>query len=322
MQAVMSSDIAIAQFRYLERLLLVHGHWCYRRISSMICYFFYKNITFGITLFLFEANASFSAQTAYNDWFLSLYNVIFTSSPVLAMGIFDQDVSARFCLKFPLLYQEGVQNVLFSWNRITGWMCNGVYTGIIIFFISAKGLENQAFNHEGKTVTLDIFGASMYTCIVWVVNLQMALSISYFTLIQHITIWGSIAIWYLFMVIYGALPPSTSSNAYKVFIETLAPSPLYWVVTLFVTISAIIPYFCYTAIQMRFFPMYHGMIQWIRAEGQSNDPEYCDVIRQRSIRPITVGCTARKVASSNRGSKQNVGCARLDKIEKTLARKG
>lgn len=37
-QAVMSSDIAIAQFRYLERLLLVHGHWCYRRISSMVTY--------------------------------------------------------------------------------------------------------------------------------------------------------------------------------------------------------------------------------------------------------------------------------------------
>lgn len=36
MQAVMSSDIAIAQFRYLERLLLVHGHWCYSRISSMV----------------------------------------------------------------------------------------------------------------------------------------------------------------------------------------------------------------------------------------------------------------------------------------------
>ena len=36
MQAVMSSDLAIAQFRYLERLLLVHGHWCYSRISSMV----------------------------------------------------------------------------------------------------------------------------------------------------------------------------------------------------------------------------------------------------------------------------------------------
>ncbi|CAH1426026.1 unnamed protein product [Lactuca virosa] len=36
MQAVMSSDISIAQFRFLEQLLLVHGHWSYRRISSML----------------------------------------------------------------------------------------------------------------------------------------------------------------------------------------------------------------------------------------------------------------------------------------------
>ncbi|KFK43585.1 hypothetical protein AALP_AA1G145400 [Arabis alpina] len=99
MQAVMSSDIAIAQFRYLERLLLVHGHWCYSRISSMICYFFYKNITFGVTVFLYEAYTSFSAQPAYNDWFLSLFNVFFSSLPVIALGVFDQDVSARFCYK-------------------------------------------------------------------------------------------------------------------------------------------------------------------------------------------------------------------------------
>uniref|UniRef100_A0A453RGQ1 Phospholipid-transporting ATPase n=1 Tax=Aegilops tauschii subsp. strangulata TaxID=200361 RepID=A0A453RGQ1_AEGTS len=99
MQAVMASDIAIAQFRFLERLLLVHGHWCYRRISVMICYFFYKNVTFGVTIFLYEAFASFSGKPAYNDWFLSLYNVFFTSLPVIALGVFDQDVSSRLCLQ-------------------------------------------------------------------------------------------------------------------------------------------------------------------------------------------------------------------------------
>lgn len=150
MQAVMSSDIAIAQFRFLERLLLVHGHWCYRRISSMICYFFYKNVAFGITLFLYEAYTAFSTQPAYNDWFLSLYNVFFTSLPVFAMGVFDQDVSARLCLKFPLLYQEGIQNVLFSWRRILGWMFNGLGTGIIIFFLCTATLDPQAFNRNGK----------------------------------------------------------------------------------------------------------------------------------------------------------------------------
>lgn len=136
-QAVMASDFAIAQFRFLERLLLVHGHWCYRRISMMvnhasiaikyarvqlfrekinknhlsrshlhhffpwmqICYFFYKNIVFGFTLFWFEAYSSFSGQAAYNDWYMSFYNVFFTSLPVIALGVFDQDVSAKKCIK-------------------------------------------------------------------------------------------------------------------------------------------------------------------------------------------------------------------------------
>ncbi|XP_009105419.1 putative phospholipid-transporting ATPase 9 [Brassica rapa] len=293
MQAVMSSDIAIAQFRYLERLLLVHGHWCYRRISTMICYFFYKNITFGFTLFLYEAYTTFSSTPAYNDWFLSLYNVCFSSLPVIALGVFDQDVSARYCLKFPLLYQEGVQNVLFSWRRILGWMFNGFYSAVIIFFLCKSSLEPQAFTHQGKTPGKEILGGTMYTCIVWVVNLQMALAISYFTLIQHIVIWGSILVWYLFMTVYGELPSEISTSAYRVFVEALAPSLSYWVITLFVVVSTLLPYFIYSAVQMRFFPMYHGMIQWLRYEGQCNDPEYCDMVRQRSIRPTTVGFTAR-----------------------------
>ncbi|KAL2667512.1 hypothetical protein AAZV13_01G073400 [Glycine max] len=250
MQAVMSSDIAIAQFCYLERLLLVHGHWCYRRISSMICYFFYKNITFGFTLFLYEVYASFSGQPAYNDWFLSLYNVFFSSLPVIALGVFDQDVSARYCLRFPMLYQEGVQNVLFSWRRIFSWMLNGFISAIIIFFFCTKAMEIQAFDEKGRTAGRDILGATMYTCVVWVVNLQMAVSISYFTLIQHIFIWGSIALWYLFLM-------------------------------------------------MKFFPMYHEMVQWIRHEGKTNDPQFVAMVRQGSLRPTTVGSTARLAAKDN-----------------------
>ncbi|XP_027329392.1 putative phospholipid-transporting ATPase 9 [Abrus precatorius] len=297
MQAVMSSDIAIAQFRFLERLLLVHGHWCYRRISSMICYFFYKNIAFGFTLFFFEMYASFSGQAAYNDWFLSLYNVFFTSLPVIALGVFDQDVSAKLCLRFPLLYQEGVQNILFSWKRIIGWALNGVVSAAIIFFFCIRAMEHQAFRKGGEVVGLEVLGATMYTCVVWVVNCQMALSISYFTYIQHVFIWGGILFWYIFLLAYGAIDPSLSTTAYKVFVEALAPAPSYWVITFLIVISSLLPYFAYASIQMRFFPMYHQMIQWIRNDGQTNDPEYCNVVRQRSITHTTVGFTARLEAS-------------------------
>ncbi|KAK7347402.1 hypothetical protein VNO80_21932 [Phaseolus coccineus] len=306
MQAVMSSDIAIAQFRFLERLLLVHGHWCYRRISSMICYFFYKNIAFGLTLFFFEIYASFSGQAAYNDWFMSLYNVFFTSLPVIALGVFDQDVSSKLCLKFPLLYQEGIQNILFSWKRIIGWAVNGVVTSAIIFFFCIHAMEQQAFRKGGEVVELEVLGATMYTCVVWVVNCQMALSITYFTYVQHIFIWGSIIFWYIFLLAYGAIDPSFSTTAYKVFIEALAPAPYFWIITLLILIASLLPYFVYASIQMRFFPMYHQMIQWIRKDGQTSDPEYCNMVRQRSIRHTTVGFTARLEASKRFNASRRV----------------
>ncbi|KAL5200643.1 hypothetical protein ABZP36_021846 [Zizania latifolia] len=297
MQAVMASDFAIAQFRFLERLLLVHGHWCYRRISVMICYFFYKNVTFGVTIFLYEAFASFSGKPAYDDWFLSLYNVLFTSLPVIALGVFDQDVSARLCLQYPGLYQEGVQNILFSWRRILGWMLNGVINAILIFFFCTTAFGLQAFRENGQVAGLDALGVLMYTCVVWVVNCQMALSVNYFTIIQHIFIWGSIAVWYLFLLAYGAVDSRFSKTAYMVFIEQLAPALSYWLVTLFAVTATLTPHFSYAAIQIRFFPMFHNKIQWKRYLGKAEDPE---VARQLSSRHRTssqqrmVGISARR----------------------------
>ncbi|XP_022775523.1 probable phospholipid-transporting ATPase 8 [Durio zibethinus] len=267
MQAVMASDFSIAQFRFLEHLLLVHGHWCYRRIAMMICYFFYKNITFGFTLFWFEAYASFSGQPAYNDWYMSCYNVFFTSLPVIALGVFDQDFSAEFCLKNPLLYQEGAQNVLFSWVSILGWMFNGVLSSIIIFFLTTKSITGQAFRKDGQVGDYAVLGLTMYTCVVWTVNSQMALSINYFTLIQHLFIWGSIALWYIFLVVYGSIPPTFSTTAYKVFVEACAPSILYWLTTLLVVIATLLPVFSYKALQIQFQPMKHDQIQRRRSEG-------------------------------------------------------
>ncbi|KAE8732203.1 putative phospholipid-transporting ATPase 11 [Hibiscus syriacus] len=307
MQAVMSSDIAIAQFRFLERLLLVHGHWCYRRISSMICYFFYKNIAFGFTIFFYEIYTSFSGQAVYNDWFLSLYNIFFTSLPVIALGVFDQDVSSRLCLKFPLLYQEGIQNVLFSWHRILAWSFNGVLSATIIFFFCIRAIQHQAFREGGEVAGLEVLGTTMYTCVVWVVNCQMAISISYFTYIQHLFIWGGIVSWYIFLIAYGAMDPDISTTAYHVFIEVCAPARSYWLLTLLVLIASLLPYFAYSAIQMRFFPSYHQMIQWIRSDGQSDDPEYCHLVRQRSLRPTTVGFTARFEAKSKSTKERDRG---------------
>lgn len=41
-QAAMSADYAFGQFRFLTKLLLVHGRWSYQRVADMHANFFYK----------------------------------------------------------------------------------------------------------------------------------------------------------------------------------------------------------------------------------------------------------------------------------------
>ena len=50
-QAVMASDYAISQFRFLSRLLLVHGRWAYHRSALLVLDYFYKNILWLFVLF-------------------------------------------------------------------------------------------------------------------------------------------------------------------------------------------------------------------------------------------------------------------------------
>lgn len=159
-------------------------------------------------------------------------------------------------------------------------------------------MEHQAFRKGGEIVGLEILGTTMYSCVVVIVNLQMALSINYFTYIQHLFIWGSILFWYLFLLGYGAMDPTISTTAFMVFIEACAPSPSFWLVTLFVSIATLFPFFTYSALQRRFFPMCHQMIQLMSFHGHVEDPEYCEMVRQRSSSPTLVGCTARFEAKS------------------------
>lgn len=92
MRAVQSSDYALPEFQCLWRLVLVHGRWSYIRISEMILYFFYKNLIFTIPQFYFSFQCAFSGQTIFDDWYITLYNIIFTALPLIVRAILEQDI--------------------------------------------------------------------------------------------------------------------------------------------------------------------------------------------------------------------------------------
>lgn len=86
MQAVMAADFALSRFKYLERLLLVHGHWSYDRLSRMVLYFFYKNAAFVYLAFWYQFYCGFSGSVMIDQMYLMLFNLLFTSFPPIAIG--------------------------------------------------------------------------------------------------------------------------------------------------------------------------------------------------------------------------------------------
>jgi phospholipid-translocating ATPase len=84
--------------------------------------------------------------------------------------------------------------------------------------------------------------------------------VHYFTWIHHLAIWASIAIWYVFLLVYGALPALDATTAYKEFIEVLAPSPSYWLLQVIVVVACLLPEFLYRSLHRAFYPSDHQIV--------------------------------------------------------------
>uniref|UniRef100_A0A670IXL4 Phospholipid-transporting ATPase n=1 Tax=Podarcis muralis TaxID=64176 RepID=A0A670IXL4_PODMU len=196
MQAVLSSDFSFAQFRYLQRLLLVHGRWSYIRMCKFLAYFFYKNFAFTLVHFWYGFFSGFSAQTVYDEWFITLYNMVYTSLPVLGMSLFDQDVDDRWSLQFPQLYMPGQQNLYFNKKEFVKCVLYSVYSSLVLFFIP-YGTLFDSLRSDGKAIAdYQSFALMAQTCLLIVVSVQMGLDTAYWTAVNQLFIWGSLAMYF------------------------------------------------------------------------------------------------------------------------------
>uniref|UniRef100_A0A7N6BE27 Phospholipid-transporting ATPase n=1 Tax=Anabas testudineus TaxID=64144 RepID=A0A7N6BE27_ANATE len=198
-QAVLASDYSFAQFRFLQRLLLVHGRWSYLRMCRFLCYFFYKNFAFTMVHFWFGFFCGFSAQTVYDQYFITLYNIVYTSLPVLAMGIFDQDVPDQRSLEYPKLYEPGQLNLLFNKRQFFICIAQGIYTSVVLFFVPYAVLSDATQSTGVPLADYQTFAVTTATALVIVVSVQIALDTGFWTVFNHVFVWGSLGSYFTIM---------------------------------------------------------------------------------------------------------------------------
>ncbi|RUS70751.1 hypothetical protein EGW08_021483 [Elysia chlorotica] len=203
MQACCASDYSIAQFRFLQKLLLVHGAWSYSRICKLILYSFYKNICLYVIQFWFTVTNGYSGQNLFERWSLSLYNVIFTASPPVAIGLFDRYCSAKVMMNNPVLYKDSQGGHRFNMWVFWVWIINAIYHSIILFWMTVGILNTDVAFSDGKTGDYLFLGNFVYTYVVVTVTIKAGLETIAWTWLQHLSLWGSIFCWFFFLSVYS-----------------------------------------------------------------------------------------------------------------------
>ncbi|XP_061569998.1 phospholipid-transporting ATPase IB isoform X4 [Cololabis saira] len=208
MQATNSSDYSIAQFSYLEKLLLVHGAWSYNRVTKCILYCFYKNVVLYIIELWFAFVNGFSGQILFERWCIGLYNVIFTALPPFTLGIFDRPCSQQNMLRFPQLYRITQNAEGFNTKVFWGHCINALIHSIILFWLPLKMLDHTSPFSNGQGSDYLFTGNMVYTYVVVTVCLKAGMETTAWTRFSHLAVWGSMALWMVFFVVYSAIWPS------------------------------------------------------------------------------------------------------------------
>jgi phospholipid-transporting ATPase len=233
LQAARSADVAIGQFRYLRKLLLVHGSWSYHRVSKVILYSFYKNVAFFMTQFWYSFLNAFSGSSIYESWSLSFFNVIFTVAPPFIIGVFDQFVSARLLDRYPQLYRLSQSGRFFRMRTFMSWVANGFYHSFLLFAASCFFWAWDGPASDGKIDGHWVWGTALYTAALVTVLLKATLVINIWTKYTVLAIPGSLVAWLVLLPLYAWVAPLAGvSEEFYGINERLWTNPTFWLMAI------------------------------------------------------------------------------------------
>nr|CAG4636771.1 EOG090X00X3 [Ceriodaphnia reticulata] len=241
LQAACASDYSIAQFRFLRRLLLVHGASNYYRMCRLILYSFYKNITLYVIELWFAHYSAWSGQILFERWTIGLYNVLFTAAPPLALGLFDRRCTAEVSYRYPQLYKPSQTAQHFNVKVFWFWMLKALVHSVLLFWLPLVAFGEDIVWSHGKDGGYLILGNAVYTYVVVTVCLKAALETSSWTWLSLLAIGGSVLTWFLFLAFYSHFWPSLPIAANMAGMShMLMSSPVFWLGLILAPVTALL----------------------------------------------------------------------------------
>jgi phospholipid-translocating ATPase len=262
LQAVNSSDYSIAQFRFLKRLLLVHGHWSFARNGNMINNFFYKNIICIGVLWWFMFYCAWSSAYVFEYTYLIFWNSFWTLCPVIAIGLFDRIVDDHVLMAIPELYRYGREGKWFGVKLFAVFMMEGIVQSAIIYFILLYGYFSPSARDDGYDVGGFEFSTAMVISAAIVSNLFNGLNTRFWTGWVFFSVFIGIILIWAYTAIYSIIAPGWISTPVYGNDHFLFQSAIFWFGLLITVLLALLPRYLYLAWSFGFNPNDLDILNW------------------------------------------------------------
>ncbi|THV03978.1 phospholipid-translocating ATPase [Dendrothele bispora CBS 962.96] len=241
LQAVNSSDYAIAQFRFLKKLLLVHGHWSFARNGTMILNFFYKNVVPTGVLWWFQIFCGWSATFVFDYSYILFWNSIWTIAPVVGLGLFDRILDYRVLMELPELYHFGRERYWFSFRDFFIYMLDGIYQSVILYFFIMYTYTTTSARSDGYDVGLYEWSTTAAVAAVMVADIFTGMTAAAWTWWLVFAVFIGIAIVWAYTMIYSALSPGYEWTWMYGLYYFLCTSAYFWLGLLLVFVLSLAP---------------------------------------------------------------------------------
>ncbi|CAH0049527.1 unnamed protein product [Clonostachys solani] len=239
LQAARVADYSIAQFRFLQRLLLVHGRWNYVRTAKFIICTYWKEMFFYLSAAQYQRYNGYTGTSLYEAASLTVFNTLFTSLCTICMGIWEQDLQAETLLAIPELYVFGQRNKGLNLQNYVLWMLLAVVEGVICWYgawagygwIVPSGQDHKSLYSLGQLVfTIGVFWIN-WKLFIFETHFKTGIVMFSFFL----TTWGWFA-WNAFLSGVYAKFPSGPYAIRDSFTQLWGRDPTWWA-TLFMVLS-------------------------------------------------------------------------------------
>jgi phospholipid-translocating ATPase len=208
-------------------------------------------LVWTFALWWYQIYANYDCAYLYDYTYIVMYNLAFTSLPIILMGVLDQDVDDKVSLAVPQLYTRGIERKEWTQPKFWTYMADGLYQSVLVFwsayllyspanFVTSNGLGIEDVKRMGVYVaavavvvvnTYVLFNTYRWD---WITLLVQAISILFFYFWTGVwtastgsvyfykggaQVFGQLTFWALLFVtvVICLLPRFTVMSAQKVF---------------------------------------------------------------------------------------------------------